>query len=75
MHEKKIILGIILHVFAKMVNIQKVLWMIQQVRVENIEEEMKTVTINFNEKMQSGKEKILYSTHSSINYHCIIYSR
>ena len=49
--------------------------MIQQVRVETIEEEMKTVTINFNEKMQSGKEKILYSTHSSINYHCIIYSR
>ena len=41
---------------------------------ETIEEEMKTVTINFNEKMQSGKEKILYSTHSSINYHCIIYS-
>ena len=39
---------------------------------EIIDAETKTVTTNFNEKMQSVKQKKLCFTFRFINYHCII---
>ena len=65
---KKIIFGILLHVVAKMVNIQLVLWMIQQLRLMKLQmpeanlniEKTKTVPTNFNEKNITCKTQNFY---------------